>query len=246
MFTVKQLSKLTGVTARTLHYYDEIGLLKPSRIGANGYRYYGQEPLLRLQQILFYRDLDVPLAEILAIMDRPDFDVLAALEGHKAALARQAARLGRLIRTVDNTIDHLKGTQTMTSQGLFAGFNDAEQQKYQQEAEQKYDAETVRASNRKWKSYGAAKQQAVRDEGDAVYRDMVTAMPHGAASAQVQAIVQRWRDHLEYFWTPTLEALSGLARTYTDDPRFKANFDKLDPRLADFMVEAVAAYVAAH
>lgn len=86
MFTVKQISKLAGVTPRNLHHYDEIGLLKPSRVGKNGYRYYGEESLLRLQQILFYRELDMPLDEIRKVMGRRDFDILGALQSHKVAL----------------------------------------------------------------------------------------------------------------------------------------------------------------
>ena len=246
MFTVKQLSKLTGVTTRTLHYYDEIGLLKPSRIGDNGYRYYGEGPLLRLQQILFYRELDVPLAQIRAIMERDDFDVLAALQSHKEALSNQAVRLQRLIDTVDNTILHLKGKHIMNEASLFAGLNKPEQQQYAAEAERMYGADVVRASNRQWQAYGQEKQQAIMAEGDAMYADMVAAMPCGAADPAVQAIVQRWRDHLHYFWSPQLEQLAGLARTYNEDARFKANFDKIHPRLAEFMLEAVQCYVLAH
>ena len=85
MFTVKQLSKLAGVTPRTLHHYDAIGLLKPSRVGDNGYRYYGEESLLQLQQILFYRELDMPLDDIKKIMAKSNFDVVKALESHKVA-----------------------------------------------------------------------------------------------------------------------------------------------------------------
>src|SRR5512145_238650 len=119
MFTVKQLSKLAGVTPRTLHHYDDIGLLKPSRIGDNGYRYYGEEALLRLQQILFYRELDFPLEDIRKIMGRRDFDVLGALQSHKEALGRQVERLNRLLNTVDNTINHLKGKKIMNEKSLF-------------------------------------------------------------------------------------------------------------------------------
>ncbi len=96
MFTVNQLAKMAGVTPRTLHHYDDIGLLKPSRVGDNGYRYYGEEALLRLQQILFYRELDLPLEDIRKIMGRRDFDVLGALQSHKEALGRQVERLNRL------------------------------------------------------------------------------------------------------------------------------------------------------
>src|SRR3990172_4234112 len=119
MFTVKQLSKMAGITSRTLHYYDEIGLLKPSRVGDNGYRYYGEESVLRLQQILFYRELDIPLEDIKKIIGRRDFDVLGALRSHKEALQKQVTRLNRLIHTVDNTINHLKGNTIMSERSLF-------------------------------------------------------------------------------------------------------------------------------
>src|SRR5512142_2042984 len=101
MFTVKQLSQLAGVTPRTLHYYDAIGLLKPSQVGDNGYRYYGEEALLRLQQIMLYRELDMPLENIKEIMGRRDFDVLSALQRHRDELGRRIARMEQLITTVD-------------------------------------------------------------------------------------------------------------------------------------------------
>ena len=244
MFTVKQLSKLAGVTPRTLHHYDEIGLLKPSRVGDNGYRYYGEESVLRLQQILFYRELDIPLEEIKKIMGRRDFNVLGALQSHKDALKKQVTRLNRLINTVDNTINHLKGNTTMSDKAYFEGFSEEEQEKYAAEAEQLYDAESVRESNRKWKSYSAAKKESITAEGKAIYTDMIAAMPKGAASKDVQAIVERWRKHMDYFWTPQLDQLLALANGYNDDTRFKANFDKMHPQLAEFMREAVNIYVA--
>jgi DNA-binding transcriptional MerR regulator len=243
MLTVKQLSKLAGVTPRTLHYYDDIGLLKPSRVGQNGYRYYGEEPVLRLQQILFYRELGIPLEDIKKIMSRRDFDVMGALRSHKEALQKQVTRLNRLIQTVDNTINHLKGNTIMSEKSLFEGFSEEEQEKYAAEAEELYGAEGVRESNRKWKAYPAAKKEAIMAEGQAVYTDMIAAMPKGAASQDVQAIVERWRRHLEYFWTPNLDQLLALANGYNDDPRFKANFDKMHPQLAEFMREAVKVYV---
>ena len=243
MFTIKQLSKMAGVTPRTLHYYDEIGLLKPSRVGENGYRYYGEESLLRLQQILFYRELGIPLEEIKKIMGRRDFDVLGALRSHREALQKQVRRLNRLINTVDNTIEHLKGTNAMSDKAYFEGFSEEEQEKYAAEAEQMYDPETVRESNRKWKTYSPAKKEAILTEGKAIYMDMIAAMPKGAASKEVQDIIERWRKHMDYFWTPKLDQLLDLANGYNDDPRFKANFDKLAPQFAEFFREAVRHYV---
>jgi len=244
MFTVKQLSKLAGVTPRTLHHYDEIGLLKPSRVGDNGYRYYGEEAILRLQQILFYRELDIPLDDIKRIMAESRFDVLGALQSHKEALSKQVERLNRLLHTVDNTINHLKGNTIMSEKDLFEGFTQEEQEKYALEAEQMYDPETVRESNRKWKAYSAAKKESILAEGKTIYLDMIAGMPKGAESKEVQAIVERWRKHMDYFWTPNLDQLLGLANGYNDDPRFKANFDNIHPQLAAFMREAVKVYVA--
>lgn len=243
MLTVKQLSSLSGVTARTLHYYDEIGLLRPTRVGENGYRYYDQTAQLRLQQILFYRELAVPLADIRQLMESDDYDLMAALQGHQQALRQQASHLQQLLATVEQTILHLQGKQSMTSQQIFAGLNHPQQQAYAAEAEQRYDAATVRKANQQWKDYSKAQQDAIMAEGNTIYTDMVAAMPQGAASPAVQAIVERWRQHMAYFWVPQPAQLEGLAATYSQDARFKANFDQLHPQLAEFMLEAVQHYV---
>jgi hypothetical protein len=106
-----------------------------------------------------------------------------------------------------------------------------------------YDPVIVRAANKKWKSYSDAEKQRIGDEGNAIYQDMLLAMPKGAASPEAQACVERWRRHIEYFWVPNDEQLLRLANNYNDDLRFKAVFDKVDPRLAEFMREAVKVYV---
>jgi DNA-binding transcriptional MerR regulator len=243
MFTVKQLSRMAGITPRTLHYYDEIGLLKPSQVGDNGYRYYGEESLFRLQQVMLYRQLDMPLENIKQIMARRDFDVMSALETHKQELRKRIVHMERLINTVDDTILHLKGQKEMSQKQLFEPFSDEQQAAYEKEAMQMYDPEVVKASNKKWKSYTAAEKQRIGDEGNAVYQDLLAAMPKGAGSPEVQAVVARWRKHMEYFWVPNDEQLVGLTDLYNNDPRFKANFDKIHPDLAVFMREAVKIYV---
>ena len=243
VYTIKQLASLAGVSVRTLHYYDEIGLLKPSSVGGNGYRYYAEEAALRLQQILFYRELDLSLDEIKAVLGRPDFDVLTALSSHRKSLQGRVDRLNHLILTVDHTIDHLKGNANMDAKGLFEGFSEEEQEKYAREAEQMYDPEVVKASNRKWKSYSPAQKERILAEGKAIYSDLVKAMPQGAGSSEVQALVSRWHRHMQNFWSPSDEQLLGLADLYNDDPRFKANFDRQHPALSAFMREAVSLYV---
>ena len=243
MFTVKQLSKLAGVTPRTLHHYDSIGLLKPSRVGKNGYRYYGEESLLRLQQILFYRELGLPLEEIRQIMEN-DFDLLAALESHKVEIRKRIERLERLIRTVESTIQHVKGQKEMSKRQFFEAFSDEQQAEYEREAAEKYDPATVKESQRKWKSYTAAEKERIGRESNDICQALLQAMPKGPASPEAQAAMQRWRQYIGYFWVPNDEQFAGLIDLYNDDPRFKANFDKIDPGLAAFMREAVGYYVA--
>jgi DNA-binding transcriptional MerR regulator len=243
MYTVKQMSTLAGVTPRTLHHYDQIDLLKPESVGENGYRYYGEKSLLRLQQILFYRELGFSLESIRDVLGQPEFQILDALEKHRESLRGRVQRLERLIQTVDNTIHHLKGENIMSPKGLFEGFSEEQQEEYARQAEQMYDPETVRESNRKWKSYSAQKKQAIMEEGKQVYLDMIAAMPKGAESPEVQAIVERWRVHMNYFWMPDLDQLLALASMYGQSPDFKANFDQMHPELADFMKEAVTVFV---
>ena len=243
MLTVKQLAEAAGVSPRTLRHYDAIGLLRPSQTGANGYRYYDERALLRLQQILFYRELGMPLTEIKSIMGRRDFDVLRALKEHRLALKRESMRIEKLIQTVDYTILNLKGQMPMDARELFKGFTDEEQQKYAEEAMKMYDPETVKASARKWQGYSKEQKERIGAEGVAIYDELVAAIPNGAASPQAQAAVKRWHRHLEYFWTPTDDQLLGLVEHYNDDLRFRKNFDKVSPQLAGFMREAVKVYV---
>ncbi|MGD0878393.1 MAG: MerR family transcriptional regulator [Anaerolineales bacterium] len=242
-YTVKQLSKLAGVSVRTLHYYDEIELLKPDAIRTNGYREYGEEAVLKLQQIMFYRELDFSLEEIKALVSHPGFDSVAALERHRMSLQGQARRLERLIQTVDNTILHTKGLKEMSQKQMFEAFSEDDQEKYAREAEKIYDPAIVKESNRRFKSLSTAEKLLIFDEGNQIYADMGAAITKGADSPEVQAIVERWRKYIDHFWTPNIEQLKGLAEIYNSDTRFKTNFDRIDPRLAEFMREAVRIYL---
>jgi DNA-binding transcriptional MerR regulator len=242
VYTVKQFSDLAGVSVRTLHYYDEIGLLRPSAVGDNGYRHYDDEAVLRLQQILFYRELGLGLSDIRAILDRPDFDLLAALQLHRQALQDRARRLADLINTVDSTILHLTGELDMSKKQLFAGFSEEDEKRYQQEAREQYGAEEVDASYKRWNSYTAHKKEQIKAEGGAIYMDFVAAMDKGAASPEVQRIVARWHQHLRYFYEPSVERLMGLGQLYVDNPDFARNFRELHPDLPEFMREAITIY----
>src|ERR1700680_4282295 len=121
MPAVKQVAAMSGVSVRTLHFYDERGLLKPAYHKANGYRFYEEPQLLALQQILFYRELGFELKQIKQIMGRADFEKLDALQSHREILQKNLARTRTLIETIDKTIEHLKGAKKMKSEGAFVG-----------------------------------------------------------------------------------------------------------------------------
>ena len=123
VYTVKQVAEMSGVSVRTLHYYDETGLLKPAYHGANGYRFYEEPQLLTLQQILFYRELGFELKAIKCILGRPDFEIVAALRSHRKVLQKTLNRTRTLIDTIDKTVKHLEGESSMTSEEMFAGFS---------------------------------------------------------------------------------------------------------------------------
>jgi DNA-binding transcriptional MerR regulator len=121
-YTVRQVARLSGVSVRTLHFYDEIGLLEPAYQAPNGYRVYEEPQLLTLQQILFYRELGFELKQIREILGRPDFEKVTALLSHRKVLEETLSRTRTLLRTIDNTAEHLKGRKQMTNEEMFAGF----------------------------------------------------------------------------------------------------------------------------
>lgn len=242
MYTVKQLSDLAGISIRTLHYYDEIGLLKPSVVGENSYRYYGDDAVLRLQQILFFRELDLGLLQIKEIVDSPDFDRVAALQSHRRALQEKIGRLQSLVNTVDATIMHLVGEVDMSKKNLFEGFSEEQQKQYEEEASRQWGAEKVQQSVRRWNSYSQQQKDQIMAEGSAVYTDLVAAMDQGPHSPEVQQIIARWRQHLRYFYEPTLEILRGLGQHYNVHPDFIATFQKIHPDLPAFLEQAIEFY----
>ena len=246
MYTVKRLADLAGVTVRTLHYYDQIDLLNPTTIADNGYRHYDDDALLRLQQILFYREMGLELLEIKTILDDPTFDVVTALESHRTVIQTKMRRLEHLIDTVDNTIDHLRGERKMKNKRkLFDGFNEEKQKEYEREARLEYGPDEVNDSINRWNSYSKDRQQAIIEDGNDIYADIAEALEAGKApqDEDVQTLLDRWREHLRHFYEPSLDRLRGLGELYNSHPDFMANFQKLHADLPQYLEDAIAQYV---
>ncbi len=247
MYTVKQIADLAQVSVRTLHYYDEIALLNPTQVGDNGYRYYDDDALLRLQQILFYREIGLELNQIKDVLDSPDFDVVAALRSHRTVLRGKIERLQRLIATVDETIDHLTGGTTMSKKRMFEAFSQEQEEDYTRQARLEYGPDRVNESVQRWNSYSAAQKQAIMDEGNQIYAEIVDAIVAGlpAHHETVQALLVRWHNHIRHFYDPSLDLLRGLGDLYCDSPDFREKFDAQHADLAEYMREGISIYVDA-
>jgi DNA-binding transcriptional MerR regulator len=241
MFTVGELSKLTGVTVRALHHYDEIGLVRPSDRSRAGYRLYTDDDVLRLQQVLIFRELGLPLEEIASVIDRDDRDTV--LRRHREALVAKRARLDAMLAALDAALAK-KGT-AMTAddvKSMFDGFDPAQ---YEKEAEQKWgDTDAYQESKRRTKKYRKAEWEEIKREGDAIYRRLAELMASGAApgDAAVQAAAEEHREHISrWFYPCSKEIHRGLGEMYVADPRFTQNLDRYAPGFAQFLRDAFCA-----
>lgn len=241
-YTVKQFATLAGVTPRTLHYYDEIGLLQPDAVGENGYRYYGDEAVLRLQQILFFRELDFSLEQIKANLNRPDFDLLHALEGHKRALLAQVERKNRLIHTIDQTVLHLQGEIEMSKKDFYSGFDEEQQKQYEVEVRARWGDEAL-ARTKPWNEYTAEEKNAILADLNKIGLGVAANMEKGIASPEVQQWIDRWyRAINQYFYECSLDVFEALGHGYVEDARFTATYEAIRPGMAAFMDQAMTYY----
>ena len=241
--TVHQLASLAGVSVRTLHHYDQIGLLTPSARSAAGYRLYGTEDLMRLQQILLFKELDLPLAEIRRILDDPGFDPVRALAQHRRTLELRAERLARLLNTIDRTIARLTEVDmSLTDEELYEGLPKEQVDRWKQEMNERYDPGLVAESNRRVHAMSKEQWNDVKAEGDAISRRMAELMGRAPGDPEVQKTVARQHAWIENFYPCSAEMFQGLGQHYAEHPEFRANYDKYRPDLADFMRDAMAYY----
>ncbi|MCI8438166.1 MAG: MerR family transcriptional regulator [Oscillospiraceae bacterium] len=249
-YTVKQLAGLTGLTPRTLRYYDAIGLLRPGRDRENDYRLYGSAEVDRLQQILLYREMGLPLEVIGNLLDTPGFDRAAALREHLRQLQNQRRRLDTLIGTVRRTLSMIEGGDNMSDQEKFEGMKQraiAENEAaYGREARERYGDQTVDDSCRRVAGMTEEAWKQMKEEEAGYQAALLRAMAAGdPAGADAREACRLHRDWLLHYWTPemmTEEAHTGLVEAYSRDERFAAYYEKIAPGCADFFAQAIRAY----
>jgi MerR family transcriptional regulator, thiopeptide resistance regulator len=241
-YTIIKLARLANISVRTLHYYDKISLLKPEYRSSNGYRQYGEDEAVRLQQIMFFRELDFSLEEIKKIMSRPDFNVIEALQSHRTLLTKRAERLNELLGTVDKTINKLKGETEMSIKEYYRGFSDEQIEKYREEVRQRWGEDTLMASEARVMKMSKEKFAALQAEGSAIFKAISDNMEKGYNSAEVQEQVEKWRQWLENFHHYSDEALLGLGQTYSQHPDFVKFFQIFHKDLPGFLTLAIEYY----
>lgn len=245
-YGIRELSQVAGVSARTLRYYDQIGLLKPSYTSEAGYRFYREEQVELLQQILFYRARGFALREINEILHREDFDVLTALEDHLLELERQRVRTERLIQTVRHTIASMKGEYAMSDNEKFEALKEKlvqeNEARYGEEVRKRYGDEVTEGANRKMLAMTEEDYKRFRDLEFEIASRLEELVQSGAApeSQEGRQVVELHREWLCMTWKNyTKEAHKGIAATYAADERFKAYYDKNVPGCAGFLQKAV-------
>lgn len=248
MYTVKALAKMSGVSVRTLHWYDTIGLLKPSSHGlTNGYRYYTSVQLMRLQQILFFKELGFSLHTIQNLLSQNDFDHLQALQAHRKVLEEHIARKKRLIATIDDTIEHLKGNLDMEPQALYQGFDHPKQKEYESDLIAHYGApaqDRIQTSKKRTASWGKQQWAGVKDEFDAIHQALAQAITQGLApeSQAVQTIMARHCHMVAQFYDVSYAVYGGLAELYAQHPEFRASLESYHPEMINFLGHAMRLY----
>lgn len=230
-YTIKKLAHLSGVSTRTLRYYDEIDLLKPARVNSSGYRIYGLEEVDRLQQILFYRSLDMKLDDIKKALNQTDFNFQKALEEHYQDLMKKRAHIDQLLLTVEKTLTYHKGEGTMTDTEKFAGFKEQKlaenETQYGAEIREKYGEKVVETSNKNWLNLSESEFNQMTETEENLCESLIKVIESSDLESDEALIVyEKHKEWLSFSWEKyTKEAHAGLAEMYVADERFTAYYD---------------------
>ena len=244
-WSIVEVARHAGVSSRTLRHYDELGLVPPAYVGSNGYRYYEQEQLLRLQEVLVLRELGLSLDAIRRVLEGT-VDRTAVLREHHAAILAERDRLDRLAETVARTIDRKDG-DVMRPEELFEGFDAERQRGYEADLVARYGDQVKAQIDESWRRIGTTtKADADRVQVELAERDQEYAalLDAGVApdDARVQEVTAGHYSWVCQFWTPSAEAFAGLGDLYVDHPDFHARYDAIRPGLAEYVRDAMAVY----
>lgn len=246
-YTVKKLSEISGVTVRTLHFYEEAGLLKPAYYGSNGYRYFEEKELLQLQQILFFKELGLTLKQIRKVLGKNDFDQIAALHSHRKALSGEWEKIGRLLETVDKTIEHLKGKKKMKDKEMFDGFNITLVKAKKGQSYSASEELVVQSVKNPTKSAedvekrGKAYYDNIAKTAHALFEELVQCIEKGLdpEDFEVQTIIKKHHTLTAETHSATREVYKAMAQLYEEHLEFRKELDSFHPSLAVFMAEAI-------
>jgi DNA-binding transcriptional MerR regulator len=243
IYTVDELSKISGVSVRTLHYYDEIGLLKPSFIRENGYRCYERKKLLRLQEVLFFRELEFPLKQIKEIIDSEKSNKQEIIKDQIALLRIKKRRIEKLIITLKNT---MKNQNKIKDDQLYGSLTKAEIEQYKEEVRKKYDPKLVAQSEERTKHWTKKDYEDIGQKQSTIALEMAKRMDFGVEDAQVQKLIAQHYALTNLFYDCTFEVYRGLGKLYVEDRRFTDFYDKYKKGLAQFMQKAMNYYCDTH
>ncbi|HMR01590.1 MAG TPA: MerR family transcriptional regulator [Candidatus Gracilibacteria bacterium] len=242
-YTVRQLAKMAHVSVRTLHHYDDIGLLRPSFVGENGYRYYEQKELLQLQQILFFRELEFSLQDIAEIMSAPDFNLVEALMEQEKMLRLKRERLDQILITLSQTLTTMKKKKNVEDQSLYDGLSTKKLEEYQEEAKLRWGkTDAWKQSQERLKNWSKDDMKRIQEEGKAILAKIADVMDKGPRDEGVQKLVEEYLQHMNRFYDCSKMMFRNLGTMYSEDERFAAYYEKIAPGLAAFMTEAIHMY----
>ena len=236
---INEVVKLTGVSARTLQYYDEIGLLIPQKLD-NGYRDYTEENLEKLQKILFYRFLKFKLNDIKELLEG-DFDNLKILEQQRELILREKEKFEVILHNIEKTISNYKGEQTMSIEEKFNGFKKEDLNKYENQAVEKYGKDTIEESKKRQ----SGREEIVTEEFNEVFRSMAKFKDENVnvAEKEVQSKVEDLYNNMnEYAFDCSIEVFSYIGKGYVHNPEFKKNIDKFGEGVAEYTSKAIVKY----
>ncbi len=246
--TVGEVAKLAHVSVRTLHHYDELGILKPSGRTESGYRLYSESDLELLQQVLLYKEIGLSLEEIRSLVADPKFDQRKALVAQRQSLSRQGARVRAMIALVDRTMDAVGKPLKMTKKELFQVFGDYDPAEYEAEVEELWGGtDQYRESARRTKNYSKDDWARIKQEGSEIDQSIAALMGEGVTSDDQRVLdaVEKAREHIDQWFYPcSREMHAGLGLMYVSDPRFTATYEEIQPGMAQYMADATAANAA--